>query len=77
MALLILWVAWGLVEGNPVSWRIFHAMGAVLVGATGIVTVLYSLQDYSRWSSVASGRVIFDIILWLAAGVVLFCWATA
>lgn len=77
LALLILWIAWGLIEGNSVSWKIFQAVGAMLIGATGIVLVLYGVQDYSRWSPVANGSIMFSILLWLFGGVVLFCWATA
>jgi len=77
LAALILWVAWGLVEGNPVSWKIFQAVGAVSLGASGIVCFFYGIQDFGRWLPVASGPVMAGMLLWLLGGVILTCWAIA
>jgi len=71
-AILVLWLAWGLLEGNEQSWKLFQGAGAVLTGGTGIVLGIYGAQDASRWSP-ESG--LGQILLWLLGGVVLFIWA--
>ena len=76
VSLLLYWLAFGLLERNERSWKIYQGVGAVLTGALGISLVIIYSPEFIRWLTFNSAHVIDEkSIPFFTTGLALIVWS--
>lgn len=75
VSLLLYWLAFGLLERNERSWKIYQAVGAVLTGGLGIALVIITTRDIILWLTFKNAAAAEVSIPWFISGVALVIWS--
>jgi len=75
VSLLLYWLAFGLLERNERSWKVYQAAGAVLTGGLGIALVIITSRDILLWLTFKNPAAAELSIPWFISGVALVIWS--
>ncbi|MHB0936211.1 MAG: hypothetical protein ACYDCO_13825 [Armatimonadota bacterium] len=75
VSLLLYWLAFGLLERNERSWKIYQAAGSVLTGGLGIALVIITSKDIYLWITFKDAIMADTSIPWFISGVALIIWS--
>jgi hypothetical protein len=74
ISLLLYWLAFGLLERNERSWKIYQMIGAVLTGALGLALVIITTRDIILWLTFKNLYAVEMSISWFISGAALMVW---
>jgi len=77
VSLLLYWLAFGLLERNERSWKIYQGVGAVLTGALGLSLTFITMRDFILWLTFKNPTTVEMSIPWFISGVALIVWGFA
>lgn len=76
VSLLLFWLAVGLLQQNPRSWKLYHGAGAVLTGGMGLACLLALRDDVPHWINTTNASMDHGLP-WIVTGVALLVWSVA
>jgi len=75
ISLLLYWLAFGLLERNERSWKIYQMAGAALTGALGIAIVIVTVGDFIHWLTPSNPYAAEMTLPWFITGAASIVWS--